>query len=213
VPHKRDKRGGPEKLTDLRDIYENNANNGARRVREAIFAILPPWFVEEAKDLCTKALRDGGGKPLPQRVADAIKTFEGLGVTSDRIETKLGRPSGKWTEHDVAQLLVVYTSISRGEVTVDDEFPQPRVTVEEIATAAAQPTRASAQPTAWSADGGEEEPYDVWLQVVDAAKARGMTEQQAEEWFAAGAGGLASASASAEQLRGFLAAVKAGEVA
>jgi hypothetical protein len=132
VPHKRDQKGGPKQLTDMRDIYENNANNGARRVREAIFAILPPWFVEEAKQICTKTLADGGGKPLPQRIADAIRAFEGIGVTQDRIETKLGRPSGKWTEHDVAQLLVAFQSINRGEVTADDEFPLPRVTVDEI---------------------------------------------------------------------------------
>ena len=130
VPHKRDQKGGPKQLTDMRDIYENNANNGARRVREAIFAILPPWFVEEAKQICTKPLSDGGGKPLPQRIADAIRAFEGIGVTQDRIETKLGRPSGKWTEHDVAQLLVAFQSINRGEVTADDEFPLPRVTVD-----------------------------------------------------------------------------------
>jgi hypothetical protein len=121
----------------MRDIYENNANNGARRVREAIFAILPPWFVEEAKELCAKTIRDGGGKPLNIRVADAIKTFEGINITADRIETKLGRPSGKWTEHDVAQLVVIFQSIQRGEVTADDEFPAPRVTAEEITGAGA----------------------------------------------------------------------------
>lgn len=143
VPHKRDQKGGPKQLTDMRDIYENNANNGARRVREAIFAILPPWFVEEAKQICTRTLADGGGKPLPQRIADAIRAFEGIGVIQDRIETKLGRPSGKWTEHDVAQLLVAFQSINRGEVTADEEFPLPRVTVDEIKQQqAATPARA-----------------------------------------------------------------------
>lgn len=137
VPHMRDKKGGPEKLTDMRDIYENNANNGARRVREAIFAILPPWFVEKAKELCSQTLRDGGGVPLPQRIADAIRVFAGLGVTTDQLETKLGRASGKWTEHDVAQLGITYKSIQRGEITVDEEFPAPRQTVEEITQAPA----------------------------------------------------------------------------
>ena len=137
VPHKRDTKEGAKALTDMRDIYENNANNGARRVREAIFAILPPWFVEEAKELCGQTLRNGGGKPLPQRVADAIKTFEGVGVTADRIEQKLGRPSGKWTEHDVAQLVVTFKSLQRGEVTIEDEFPVERVTAAEITQAAA----------------------------------------------------------------------------
>ncbi|WP_406056287.1 hypothetical protein OG462_09235 [Streptomyces sp. NBC_01077] len=132
VPHRRDTKTGPKQLTDMRDIYENNANNGARRVREAIFAILPPWFVEEAKELCNRTLRDGGGKQLNLRVADAVKAFEGIGITADRIETKLGRTSGKWTEHDVAQLQVIFRSIQQGEVTADDEFPEPRVTAAEI---------------------------------------------------------------------------------
>jgi hypothetical protein len=151
VPHKRDQKGGPKQLTDMRDIYENNANNGARRVREAIFAILPPWFVEEAKQICTKTLADGGGKPLPQRIADAIRAFEGIGVVQDRIETKFGRPSGKWTEHDVAQLLVAFQSIQRGEVTADEEFPLPRVTVDEIKQQATAAPSSAEGPKDWPA--------------------------------------------------------------
>lgn len=132
VPHQRDQRGGPTKIIDLRDVYENNANQGARRLREAIFSVLPPWFVDEAKTLCTKTLADGGGKPLAQRVADAIKLYEQIGITADQLERKLDRPSAKWTEHDVAQLGVVYTSLQRGEVTRDDEFPPPRLTATDI---------------------------------------------------------------------------------
>ncbi|MCZ7413106.1 hypothetical protein [Streptomyces sp. WMMC897] len=137
VPHRRDTRDGPKQVTDMRDIYELNTNQGSRRVRESIFAILPPWFVEEAKDICNQTLRNGGGKPLAQRVADAIKTFEGIGVTSDRIEARLERDSGKWTEHDVAQLIVIFKSIQRGEVTAEDEFPPQRVSVDEITGQAA----------------------------------------------------------------------------
>lgn len=135
VPHKRDKTGGPVKLVDLRDVYENNANNGARRLREAIFAVLPAWFTEEAKDLCQRTLADGGGKPLAQQVADAVKAFEGIGITADQLERKLAnRPTSKWTEHDLAQLHVIYRSLQRGEVTREEEFPpvEDRVTVEEI---------------------------------------------------------------------------------
>lgn len=122
VPHKRDKKGGPEVLTDLRDIYENNANNGARRLREAIFSVLPPWFAEEAKDLCTATLRDGGGKSLAQRISDALKAFEGIGVTVDQLEGKIGRKTDKWNEHDIATLTVTFKSLQRGEVTIDEEF-------------------------------------------------------------------------------------------
>lgn len=37
VPHKRDTKKGAVLLDDMRSIYENNANNAARRLREMIF--------------------------------------------------------------------------------------------------------------------------------------------------------------------------------
>lgn len=133
VPHKRDKKGGPEVLTDLRDVYENNANMGARRLREAIFSILPTWFTEEAKQICMDALTNGGGKSLSQSIADGIKLFDELGVKVDRLEAKLDRKKKDWTAHDVAQLRVSYSSIKQGTVFIDDEFPPTRVTAAEIA--------------------------------------------------------------------------------
>lgn len=132
VPHIRDTKGGGTRLTDMRDIYENNANNGARRLREAIFSVLPPWYVEEAKELCNQTLKHGGGVPLAKRIADAIKAFGALGVTVDQLEQKLERARDSWTDHDVAQLQVIYTSIQRGEVTKDEEFQPARMTAADL---------------------------------------------------------------------------------
>lgn len=132
VPHMRDKKGGAVKLVELRDIYENNTNQASRRLREAIFNILPPWFVDEARTLCARTLEQGGGVPLARRVTDAVSTFELYGVTVAQLEAKVGRPTGQWTAHDVAQLVVIGKSIHRGEVTVADEFPPERVTADEI---------------------------------------------------------------------------------
>lgn len=134
VPHKRDQRGGPKQLVDMRDIYENNANNGARRLREAIFAVLPIWYTERAKELCAETIRKGGGQPLDVRIANALKEFGRIGVTLEEIEQKLGRDQASWTEHDVAQLSVSFKSIQRGEVSRVEEFPpvERRVTAGEI---------------------------------------------------------------------------------
>lgn len=132
VPHIRDTKTGPKQLTDLRDVYENNANNGARRLREAIYSILPTWFVSEAEDRCRATLRDGGGKSLPQRITDAISLFEGIGVSVDRLEAKVGRKTAQWNEHDIVQLGITYKSIQRGEITADAEFGSTRVTAAEI---------------------------------------------------------------------------------
>lgn len=137
VPHTRDTKQGTKKLTETRDIYENNANAAARRLREQVLAVLPTWFVEEAKANCDRTLEGGGGKPLAQRIADATRMFDALGVTVAQIEAKLGRTSGDWTGHDVGQLGVIYQSIQRGETSVDNEFegstvPGGEVSAEQV---------------------------------------------------------------------------------
>lgn len=154
VPHKRDRQGGPVTLVDMRDIYENNTNAAARRLREAIFAILPPWFVERAKELCGKALAGDPKVPMATRVAQVHTAFAALGVTVGQLEEKLGRDSDHWTDPDIAQLRVVHTSLSRGEVTRDEEFPPQRVTAAEVTSAAAPPP-APAPPAVVP---GQEEP-------------------------------------------------------
>jgi hypothetical protein len=132
VPHKRDTKSGQKDLTDLRDVYENNANQGARRVREAIFAVLPPWFTEEAKELCQQAIAEGGGKPLAQRIADAVRWFESHGIRLSQLEDKVGSKRAKWEGVDVSQLEVIARSLRNGEITADEEFPAARVTADDI---------------------------------------------------------------------------------
>ncbi|MEV4806823.1 hypothetical protein AB0K18_43085 [Nonomuraea sp. NPDC049421] len=146
APHMRDVRGGAQKITDLRDVYENNANLGARRLREMIFAILPSWFVEEAKERCAATLAHGGGVPLAKRIADAIAGFNAIGVTVDRLEKKVGRPNAQWTDFDVANLGVTYKSIQRGEVTIAAEFPDQPVTADEVLQGAATPPPPAVEP-------------------------------------------------------------------
>lgn len=151
APHRRDTRDGSVELTDMRDIYENNTNLGSRRVREMIFSILPAWFVEEAKELCNKTLSGGGDEPLAERINKVLVAFAGLKVGADQIEQKIGRAKDEWNPYDLAQLRVIYRSIQRREVTVEDEFPAPRVTAAEIVGAqtqskAAEPAPAKPEP-------------------------------------------------------------------
>lgn len=125
VPHVRDTKQGPKAMTDMRDIYENNANMGARRLREMIFAVLPVWFREEAADLCRDTLEHGGGKPMVQRIADCLAALESIGVTRAQIEAKIGCSADAMLPEHVASLGVVFKSIRRGEATKADEFPAP----------------------------------------------------------------------------------------
>lgn len=124
VPHLRDKRGGPERLTDVRDIYENNANMGARRLRECIFAVLPKYLVQSAADECRNTLETRNAEvPLPKRVADALMAFAKIGIDKTRIEAKMGSTSN-FTAVDLANLQISYKSISRNEISADEEFPR-----------------------------------------------------------------------------------------
>jgi hypothetical protein len=187
VPHKRDTKKGVVPLADMRDIYENNANNGARRLREAIFAVLPGWFVDEAQDRCTETLNGGGGVPLAQRIANSIGAFEKIGVTRQQLESKIGRPSGEWTEHDVTELGVAFKSIRAGEVTKEDEFPPARVTAAEISSSTERKTstRRKKDPEVPA-----EPPVELATeeQIVDLAKAiadDGITDpSEAVKWVA-----------------------------
>ena len=133
VPHQRDTRDGRKPLTDLRDVYENNANQGARRVREMIFAILPRWFIDEAVGCCRLALAgEAGAKPLAERVADAVNMFEARGVRRTQLEDHAGMKVNDWTSADVVNLGILYRSIERGEISRDEAFPAARATVADI---------------------------------------------------------------------------------
>jgi hypothetical protein len=107
-------------------------------VREAIFSVLPPWFTAEAEELCKQTVEKGDGKPLPERIDAIVKAYDGLGVSLDRLERKLGQPRARWTAFDVAQLTIAGKSIRRGEITIEDEFPPVRVTIDEITAPAPQ---------------------------------------------------------------------------
>lgn len=149
VPHSRDTRSGRKALTDMRDIYENNANNGARRLRECIFRVLPSYVKNAAADRCREVLERGqGDKPLPQRIADAIQAFSTIGVNEQRLIAKHG-PTGGWTGVEIANLEIAFRSIKRGETTADEAFPKVSENItDEVrrSVASKKPAKAEAEP-------------------------------------------------------------------
>ena len=87
-PHIREKGGAGVTLTSQRDIYEVNANMGARRLRARILAILPADFVDAAIAQCKKTLAGQDGEPLVDRVKNMVVQFEKMGVTREQIEKR-----------------------------------------------------------------------------------------------------------------------------
>lgn len=180
VPHTRDTRSGPKALTDTRDIYENNANNGARRLRECIFRVLPPHLKEAAKATCYATLEKGEGeKPLTVRVTEAIGAFKNVGIALDRLEKKFG-PSGNWTPTDIAQLEVSFRSIKRREVSPDEEFPRnDTAEINDHARALADQRTSESEPEQGRTDeqhgdqhDGSEDEAPVYQPMVDDWKGR-----------------------------------------
>lgn len=151
VPHKRDKKGGAEVLTDMRDVYENNANMGARRLREMIFRVIPKWLTSEAAKICHETIARGDDTPLEDRIKTMIDAFEKIGVSRAQVETKIGAKVAQFTPMDVAHLRVSYQSIRRGEITIDEEFP---VTAANAVTDALQPSDGGNPTAAPDASGG-----------------------------------------------------------
>lgn len=124
VPHMRDKTGGPVPLTDMRDIYENNANNAARRLREMIFACLPVWYREEGIALCRATLERGeSDEPLPMRISKMLAAYSSIGVSRERVEARFGGNVDTMTAVDLASYGILFRSIKNGEATKDEEFP------------------------------------------------------------------------------------------
>lgn len=127
APHARMKQGKRERLTDIGDIYLSNQNVGARAVRECIFAVLPGWFVAEAEERCRTTINNGEGRPLADRITEAVAKFNDLGVTVAQLEQKLDAEQQSWQGKHLAHLTRIYSSITIDGISPAEFFPEQTV--------------------------------------------------------------------------------------
>ena len=121
-PHIREVKGTSKALTSQRDIYESNANMGARRLRSRILAILPNDLVEMAIVECKKTLAGNIDVPLIDRVKNMVVAFAKLGVTQEQIETRLKRKIDTMTVDDLTDYIGIYNAIKHGESKAAEWF-------------------------------------------------------------------------------------------
>lgn len=126
VEHIRETRQGNSRLTSQRDIYEKTANDGARRLRSRILAILPPDLVEDCITECKKTLAGSNDMPLSDRIKQLVVYFSKKGVTQEMIEKRLGHKIEAMTPDEVADYIGIYNGINQKETTVSDWFEQPK---------------------------------------------------------------------------------------
>ena len=133
-PHIRETKDQSVRLTSQRDIYEINANMGARRLRSRILAILPNDLVEAAIAECKKTLAGNNDEPLIDRVKKMVVAFEKLGVTKEQIEKRLKRKVDTMTVDDFTDYIGIFNAIKQNESKIADWFEaEPEAT--ELTTA------------------------------------------------------------------------------
>ena len=126
-PHIREVGGKAKILTSQRDIYEINANMGARRLRSRILAILPTDLVDMAINECKKTLAGNNDEPLIDRVKKMIVAFGKIGVTQEQIEKRLGRKVDTMTIDDFTDYIGIYNAIKQGESKISEWFEAEKV--------------------------------------------------------------------------------------
>lgn len=113
VSHIRNTKKGTYALTDSRDIYENVANNGARRVRACILAIVPGDVVEAAEKACESTLK-AKVDLSPERILKLLEAFAAFGVNKEAVEKKIQRRMDSILPAQVVSLGRIYNSLRDG---------------------------------------------------------------------------------------------------
>lgn len=121
-PHIRETKTGSVQLTSQRDIYELNANMGARRLRSRILAILPADLVEDAIKKCKETIAGKSDEPLVDRVRKMVVQFARYGVTQEQIEKRLGRKIDTMNTEDFVEYVGIFNSLKEGASKIAEWF-------------------------------------------------------------------------------------------
>lgn len=121
VKHERHTKKGITKLTDPRDIYELVANQGSRRLRACILAILPGDVVEAAVEQCKKTLASSD-IPISEQVRKMVVAFDEYGVKVEHLEKRLGHKLDATICQEIVTLKGIYKSLKDGMAKREDFF-------------------------------------------------------------------------------------------
>jgi len=129
VQAQREAAGQLVQLTTPRDIYEKIANEGMRRVRARILALVPADLVsaalERVRDTLTGVDKE---MPLAMKVGNIVKQFGKLGVSVAHIERRLGHEMGLCLPEEYAELVEIHNSIKDGINSPSEYFDVPKGT-------------------------------------------------------------------------------------
>jgi hypothetical protein len=113
VPHIRYTKSGSKRLEDPRDIYEAVANNGARRLRACILAVIPGDVTEAAVHQCEATMK-AKADVSPEGIGKIVTAFEAFHVTKEQIEKRIQRRLDAIQPAQVVSLKKIYASLRDG---------------------------------------------------------------------------------------------------
>lgn len=132
VRNERHTKKGVYRLTDPRDIYENNFNLGARRLRACILAVIPGDVIDDALNECDKTLAGKSDEPLVDRAKKMLTAFESIGVSKDQLEVYLGKKIEAILVPELVKMQKVYKSITDGMSKPGDWFDVKEASSEKV---------------------------------------------------------------------------------
>ena len=121
VKHVRHTKKGQYKLEDPRDIYELVANNGARRLRACILAVIPGDVTEAAVAQCELTMKTKADVS-PEAMQKMVTAFEAFKVTREQIEARIQRRLDAIQPAQVVSLKKIYASLRDGMSQAADWF-------------------------------------------------------------------------------------------
>lgn len=134
VPHIRYTRSGSKRLEDPRDIYEMVANQGSRRLRACILAVIPGDVTEAAVAQCETTMRTKADTS-PEAVQKMLAAFEPFGVSKDQIEKRIQRRLDAIQPAQVVSLKKIYSSLRDGMSHAGDWFESEHTDENQTETA------------------------------------------------------------------------------
>lgn len=144
VPHTIQTKKGAKVLTDPREIYEHVANQGARRKRACILAVIPKDVVDHAMEACENTLRTAYREPLIDRLRNMVNMFKDrYSVPLESIEKYMGYKLDHFTEMDGMTLAGIYNALKDGTAKREDYFDLPKAAASEPENKPAEPEKVS----------------------------------------------------------------------
>lgn len=131
VSHTRHTKRGSYKLEDPRDIYETIANQGARRLRACILAIIPGDVTEAAVKQCEVTMHSKADI-TPEAMKKMTEAFEAFGVSKEQIEKRIQRRVDAIQPAQVVSLKKIYASLRDGMSAVSDWFEQDEAAIKVV---------------------------------------------------------------------------------